>query len=203
MTGRFSAWRGTEPALIHPGLKLATDPTAIGYATAGYWPSYSDVSPAFRAKYLRWLAGRVEALGGTVTRMALAARPRLVLLDEVLCGLTPTEIQSACELIKRIRDQGTTIVFVEHVMDAVMALTDRIVVFDPLADTTVPRSGTNALTGTRLTAEFGRYSDGSGEQHRWTLRHVRTPQRIGARWLDQIRRKGNISRVHWPGRSDR
>lgn len=52
-----SEWRGTEPALIHPGLKLATDSTAIGYATAGYWPSYSDVSPAFRAKYLRWLAG--------------------------------------------------------------------------------------------------------------------------------------------------
>jgi uncharacterized tellurite resistance protein B-like protein len=52
-----SEWRGTEPALINPGLKLATDPTAISYATAGYWPSYSDVSPAFRAKYLRWLAG--------------------------------------------------------------------------------------------------------------------------------------------------
>ncbi|RYF43354.1 MAG: branched-chain amino acid ABC transporter ATP-binding protein/permease [Comamonadaceae bacterium] len=61
---------------------------------------------------------------------ALAGRPRLVLLDEVLCGLTPTEIQSAVEQIRRIRDQGTTIVFVEHVMDAVMALTDRIVVFD-------------------------------------------------------------------------
>ncbi|MBI2772215.1 MAG: branched-chain amino acid ABC transporter ATP-binding protein/permease [Burkholderiales bacterium] len=61
---------------------------------------------------------------------ALAARPRLVLLDEVLCGLTPTEIQSAVEQIRRIRDQGTTIVFVEHVMDAVMALADRIVVFD-------------------------------------------------------------------------
>ena len=53
-----------------------------------------------------------------------------MLLDEVLCGLTPTEIQSAVEQIRRIRDQGTTIVFVEHVMDAVMALADRIVVFD-------------------------------------------------------------------------
>jgi branched-chain amino acid transport system permease protein len=61
---------------------------------------------------------------------ALASRPRLVLLDEVLCGLTPSEIESAVVLIRRIRDQGTTIVFVEHVMDAVMALTDRIVVFD-------------------------------------------------------------------------
>nr|MDQ2736196.1 ABC transporter ATP-binding protein [Pseudomonadota bacterium] len=60
---------------------------------------------------------------------ALASRPRLVLLDEVLCGLTPREIDDAVALIRRIRDQGSTIVFVEHVMRAVMALTDRIVVF--------------------------------------------------------------------------
>lgn len=59
---------------------------------------------------------------------ALAARPRLLLLDEVLSGLTPGEINEAIELIRRIRDQGATIVFVEHVMRAVMALTDRIVV---------------------------------------------------------------------------
>ena len=61
---------------------------------------------------------------------ALAARPRLVLLDEVLSGLTPGEINDAIELIRRIRDQGSTIVFVEHVMRAVMALTDRIVVLN-------------------------------------------------------------------------
>jgi branched-chain amino acid transport system permease protein len=60
---------------------------------------------------------------------ALASRPRLVLLDEVLCGLTPSEMDDAVALIRRIRDQGSTIVFVEHVMRAVMALTDRIVVF--------------------------------------------------------------------------
>ena len=59
---------------------------------------------------------------------ALASRPRLVLLDEVLCGLTPSEIDEAVLLIRRIRDQGSTIVFVEHVMRAVMALTDRVVV---------------------------------------------------------------------------
>ncbi len=45
-------------------------------------------------------------------------------------GLTPTEMHDAIALIRRIRDQGTTIVFVEHVMHAVMALTDRVVVFD-------------------------------------------------------------------------
>jgi branched-chain amino acid transport system permease protein len=61
---------------------------------------------------------------------ALAAKPALVMLDEVLCGLTPTEIQSAVAMIRKIRDQGTTIIFVEHVMDAVMALTDRIIVFN-------------------------------------------------------------------------
>jgi len=85
------------------------------------------------------LAGKAHVLPGELNlhqrkflelARALASRPRLVLLDEVLCGLTPTEIQAAVALIKRIRDQGTTIVFVEHVMDAVMALTDRIVVFD-------------------------------------------------------------------------
>jgi branched-chain amino acid transport system permease protein len=61
---------------------------------------------------------------------ALASRPRLVLLDEVLCGLTPGEIDDAVALVRRIRDQGSTVVFVEHVMRAVMALADRVVVFD-------------------------------------------------------------------------
>jgi branched-chain amino acid transport system permease protein len=61
---------------------------------------------------------------------ALAARPKLVLLDEVLSGLTPSEINDAIALILRIRAQGSTIVFVEHVMHAVMALVDRIAVLD-------------------------------------------------------------------------
>jgi branched-chain amino acid transport system permease protein len=61
---------------------------------------------------------------------SLAARPRLVLLDEVLSGLTPAEINEAIELIRKIRDRGSTIVFVEHVMRAVMALADRVAVFN-------------------------------------------------------------------------
>ena len=59
---------------------------------------------------------------------ALASRPRLLFLDEVLSGLTPTEMDGALRLIRAIRDQGATIVFVEHVMRAVMELTERIVV---------------------------------------------------------------------------
>ena len=61
---------------------------------------------------------------------ALASRPRLVMLDEVLSGLTPTEIDEAVRLIRAIREQGSTIIFVEHVMRAVMALADRVVVLN-------------------------------------------------------------------------
>ena len=61
---------------------------------------------------------------------ALASRPRLVLLDEVLSGLTPSEIDHAVATIRQIRERGATIVFVEHVMHAVMALTDRIAVLN-------------------------------------------------------------------------
>ena len=59
---------------------------------------------------------------------ALASRPKLLFLDEVLSGLTPTEMDGALRLIRAIRDQGATIVFVEHVMRAVMELTDRVAV---------------------------------------------------------------------------
>ena len=61
---------------------------------------------------------------------ALASRPRLLLLDEVLSGLTPGEINEAIELIRKIRERGATIVFVEHVMRAVMALADRVAVLN-------------------------------------------------------------------------
>jgi branched-chain amino acid transport system permease protein len=59
---------------------------------------------------------------------ALASRPKLIFLDEVLSGLTPAEIDGAIRTIRAIRDQGATVVFVEHVMRAVMELTDRVVV---------------------------------------------------------------------------
>jgi len=61
---------------------------------------------------------------------ALAAQPAVIMLDEVLSGLTPSEIDLAVQTIRLIRSQGTSIVFVEHVMSAVMALSDRLVVLD-------------------------------------------------------------------------
>jgi ABC-type branched-subunit amino acid transport system ATPase component/ABC-type branched-subunit amino acid transport system permease subunit len=59
---------------------------------------------------------------------ALASEPRLVLLDEVLSGLTPAQMTDALRLVRRIRERGTTVVFVEHIMRAVLDLADRVVV---------------------------------------------------------------------------
>jgi branched-chain amino acid transport system ATP-binding protein len=61
---------------------------------------------------------------------ALAARPLLLLLDEVLAGLNPTEIEHMIGVIRRIRERGVTIVIIEHLMQAIMSLSDRIVVLN-------------------------------------------------------------------------
>lgn len=59
---------------------------------------------------------------------ALALRPRLLLLDEVLAGLVPAERQPLVELLAELRAEGVTLLFIEHVMAAVMALSDQVVV---------------------------------------------------------------------------
>lgn len=61
---------------------------------------------------------------------ALATRPRIMLLDEVLSGLTPTETTDAIEMVRLLRSTGLTVVLVEHVMDVVMSLCDRVLVLD-------------------------------------------------------------------------
>ena len=61
---------------------------------------------------------------------ALAAKPYLILLDEVLAGLNPSEIAAMMETVRAIRDQGVTILMIEHVMQAIMAISDRILVLD-------------------------------------------------------------------------
>jgi branched-chain amino acid transport system ATP-binding protein len=61
---------------------------------------------------------------------ALATRPRLLLLDEVMAGLTPTEVNEIVAVIKGIRDTGVTILLTEHVMQAVMSLSDEVYVLN-------------------------------------------------------------------------
>ena len=59
---------------------------------------------------------------------ALATRPKLLLLDEVMAGLRPTEVDEMVAIIKQLRDNGMTIFVIEHIMRAIMALSDRIAV---------------------------------------------------------------------------
>jgi branched-chain amino acid transport system ATP-binding protein len=61
---------------------------------------------------------------------ALAARPLLLLLDEVLAGLNPVEIEHMVGVIRRVRDSGVTILIIEHLMQAIMSLSDRVVVLN-------------------------------------------------------------------------
>ncbi|WP_316237921.1 branched-chain amino acid ABC transporter ATP-binding protein/permease [Bradyrhizobium sp. SZCCHNR1015] len=83
------------------------------------------------------LDGMAEMLAGDLTYIdqkrlelarALALHPRVVLLDEWLAGLNPTELETGIGLIASLRDRGITIVMVEHVMDAIRALCGRCVV---------------------------------------------------------------------------
>jgi branched-chain amino acid transport system ATP-binding protein len=60
----------------------------------------------------------------------LATGPKLMLLDEALAGLTPVEVQQAIELVRKIHRSGITLVIVEHVMEVILTLAERVVVFN-------------------------------------------------------------------------
>jgi branched-chain amino acid transport system ATP-binding protein len=85
------------------------------------------------------LKARMDQLAGSLNvaqkkrlemARALASRPYLLLLDEVLAGLNQSEIGTMVETIRNIRQQGITIIMIEHVMHAVMNVSDRIIVLD-------------------------------------------------------------------------
>ena len=57
---------------------------------------------------------------------AMATRPEILLLDETAAGLNPTELVEAIELIRKIRENGTTIIIIEHIMHVIMTISDRI-----------------------------------------------------------------------------
>ena len=85
------------------------------------------------------LADRADRLAATLNvaqkkrlelARALAAQPYLLLLDEVLAGLNPLEITGMMETVRNIRDQGYTILMIEHVMQAIMSISDRLIVLD-------------------------------------------------------------------------
>ncbi len=85
------------------------------------------------------LAPKADQLAGTLNvaqkkrlelARALAAQPHLLLLDEVLAGLNPAEVSNMVEIIRQIRDRGITIIMIEHIMHAIMNLSDRVLVLN-------------------------------------------------------------------------
>ncbi len=85
------------------------------------------------------LASKKDALAKNLTlanrkrlevAKALATKPKILLLDEVLAGLNPTEIDEAVVLIKKINERGISVLMIEHVLQATMAICSRIVVLD-------------------------------------------------------------------------
>ncbi len=61
---------------------------------------------------------------------ALSTRPKVLLLDEIMAGLNPTEIQLAMNLLRKIRESGISLIVVEHVMKAVLGLSERVIVLN-------------------------------------------------------------------------
>jgi branched-chain amino acid transport system ATP-binding protein len=60
----------------------------------------------------------------------LALDPKLIILDEVMAGMNTTEVKTAVDLVKRMRDRGIACLIVEHVMEGIMPIADRMVVLD-------------------------------------------------------------------------
>jgi ABC-type branched-chain amino acid transport systems, ATPase component len=61
---------------------------------------------------------------------ALATEPRILMLDEVMAGLRPNEVDDSLELIRKLQDSGLTLIIVEHIMRAIMNICERLIVLD-------------------------------------------------------------------------
>jgi branched-chain amino acid transport system ATP-binding protein len=94
---------------------------------------------AYHVLELTGLADRADQAAASLTlagrkrleiSKALALEPRFLLLDEVVAGLNPTEVDRTIELILRLRERGMTILIVEHIMRVIMKISDRLVVLN-------------------------------------------------------------------------
>ena len=120
-----------------PGLSVRENVTLAAFLRH---PARPDAeASAMKVLERTGLAGRADELASQLTLMdqkrlemakALATSPRLLLLDEPMGGLNATEVDVASHLVQAIRASGVTIVLVEHVMKAIMRMSDRVVVIN-------------------------------------------------------------------------
>jgi branched-chain amino acid transport system ATP-binding protein len=124
-------------------VQIISDMTVLENVVTGAFLRSSKVrNAAARAEEVLTFTGLIEKknfMGPELTiadkkrlevSMALATDPKVLMLDESMAGLTPFELRGMIELIKNIRKNGTTIVVVEHVMEAVMEISDRVIVLN-------------------------------------------------------------------------
>jgi len=124
-------------------VQVISDMTVLENVMTGALLHYNRIQPAVkRAEEVLCFTGLIEKknfLGAELTiadkkrlevSMALATQPKLLMLDESMAGLTRVELRGMIDLIKKIRQNGITLVVVEHVMEAVMEISDRVVVLN-------------------------------------------------------------------------
>ena len=124
-------------------VQIVSEMTVLENVTTGALLRHNRIKPAMdKALEVLAFAGLYEKrdfLGTELTiadkkrlevSMALATRPRLLMLDEAMAGLTKVELREILDLLRKIRNEGMTLVIVEHVMEAVMQISDRVVVLN-------------------------------------------------------------------------
>lgn len=126
--------------LVRPFLNMtALQNVMVGalFGRSGLWDMAKTRERAMELLEFVGLGGKEGVLAKGLTLMdrkrlelarALAGEPELILLDEVVAGLNPTETTETMALIKKVRDMGVTVFMVEHIMKAVMGISDRVMV---------------------------------------------------------------------------
>ena len=124
-------------------VQVISDMTVLeNVMTGSFLRTYNNRQVRSKAEEILRFAGLYEKrdfLGTAITiadkkrlevAMALGTEPSLLMLDEAMAGLTPVELKGMIALLRKVRENGMTLIIVEHVMEAVMELSDRVVVIN-------------------------------------------------------------------------
>ncbi len=124
-------------------VQIISDMSVLENVMTGALLRFNKISPAVeKAEDVLAFTGLIEKKDLSATEltiadkkrlevsMALATQPKLLMLDESMAGLTRVELRGMVDLIRKIREKGITLVVVEHVMEAVMEISDRVVVLN-------------------------------------------------------------------------